>query len=70
MIDLIQNTAGTKQQPIVRWTVVFVVAPLGVFLDREEAVKKCQEIDLNPLICVIPVAAAITNDDQMELVYR
>jgi hypothetical protein len=69
MIDLLNETAGTKSKPIVKWGVVFFVAPFGVFTEVGKAITKAAEHGLDPAICVIPLAAAYT-EDEMELVYR
>ncbi len=69
MIDLINKTAGTKNRPITAWKVVFFVAPLGIFLDLDEAVRAASDLGLNPILSVMPLVAVMAGDE-MEVSFR
>jgi len=69
MIDLITETAGTKKKPIIEWKVVFFVPPLGIFTKLNEAVQAASDLGLNPILTVMPISAAVT-EDEMEVCFR
>lgn len=81
MINLINQCAGTKNEKIIEWKVVFYVAPLGIFLKLEDALEAASVVEQNSnnnahpkltlgtSLLVIPMVAAITASE-MEISYR
>lgn len=48
-----------KVEPILDWRVVFQT-PVGWFEKLDDACLACSELDLDPTLCVVPVAMAIS----------
>lgn len=61
MFDITQkelNLQG-KREPITHFDVWFQT-PFGLYETVEEAIKKCEDTDLLPLTCVVPVPVAVS----------
>lgn len=53
-------TQGEVEARITEWRVGFQ-SPFGWSFDLQDAIKRCIESDLNPDICIRPVAVAISD---------
>lgn len=70
MIDLSNGhlvRRGT-QIPIVKWETWFQT-PFGITPDREEAVRRCTEAEIDPEVNVTPVPVALGSDGSNEVFY-
>ena len=74
-INLIDRTAGTKNEEIIEWRVVFFVAPLGIYLNLKDALEAAaivedkNKLNLVTSLLVVPMVAALT-ETEMEISYR
>lgn len=60
MIDLVNNTIGVNEfdrKTIINWGVMFMT-PVGLMENQGEAIKRCEELDLDPNSVILPVAVA------------
>jgi hypothetical protein len=61
MFDITQKELDLqgKKEPITSFQVWFQT-PFGLYEELEEAIKKCEDTDLHPLTCVVPVPVAVS----------
>lgn len=61
MIDLMNGRIKQfgKDEPIRNWIVVFQT-PTGWFEQLSDAIKTCEEMDLDPRLCIVPAVMAIS----------
>lgn len=71
MINLESKTIqiGEKPYPIVRFEVWFRT-PVGLTSDIDLAIKRCQELDLDPRLCIVATSVAIATDSIYEELIR
>ena len=67
MIDFKNQEMGFNEQriKIKEWRVLFQT-PFGLCETTAQAIAKCQENDLDPNVCVLPVSVAFGEDGQYE----
>ena len=58
-----------EEQPIEEW-VVWFSTPYGLFETAAEASTRCEDGDLDPELCVMPVPVAVAEDGAYEVVVR
>lgn len=59
MFDFEKGTAGPRNEPIKQW-VTWFQTPLGLCESIDQAIQVCQQNDLLPNKCIIPVPVAQT----------
>ena len=71
MIDFKNQEMGIndKRLKIKEWRVLFQT-PHGLCETTTQAITKCQESDLDPDTCVLPVAVAFSEEGQYEISAR
>ena len=71
MIDFKMQEMGLndKRLKIKEWRVLFQT-PFGLCETPTQAIAKCQESDLEPNDCVLPVAVAFSEEGQYEISAR
>ena len=59
--DRMVDFGHTRPKPIVAWAVWFET-PFGLCSTLDLAVERCKSCDIDPELCIIPVAVAQTQD--------
>jgi hypothetical protein len=68
MIDFKNQTVGVFQpKPIVKWVVVYTT-PMGSVETIAKAIEVCEKNDMDPNLCIKPVACAIAEDGSYEVI--
>lgn len=60
MVSLKENLIiqGSKEEVIIEWQTWFM-GPLGVTPNRKQAIESCERLDMDPDLCVAPIAVAV-----------